>query len=363
MGHEDRKPLFKVCLRSLDTHIIGQLGDTSWTGLSWLFQRILWSLLWDSWKGWPNHLLKNFASLSVRVCLRCKDQFWQLLWWLSERPSVPAVTKIKGSGLLMGFEKTSVTLSRRWLIRTLSSNVELSWRGVLTQSTLAWKSQMPQQTIQDHNTKAVSWHLLETSYTVLSLSLNYLMIFPPPGTLWSRHHMHLRWKYQKAKAREVKGLGQGHTAMFIPRPMLSLQGLLVWKCLFCALYLSTDFKRFCFYFVVAWPFPTPTWLTLSNTHLPLCQVVQGAKVVPAGEMFVLILSFTPGVSQVLTQPSAIRRIVIFLPSSYVSMLTPYFLNMLPHFEFLVENEVTMRPPGWALIQDGCCAPPPKKWKT
>lgn len=219
---------------------------------------------------------------------------------------------------------------------------------------------MSQQTIQDHNTKAVSRHLLETSYTVLSLSLNYLMIFPPPGTLWSRHHMHLRWKYQKAKVSEVKGLGQGHAALFIPRPMLSLQGLLAWKCLFCALSLSTDFKRFCFYFVVAWPFPTPTWLTLSNTHLPLCQVVQGAKVVPAGEMFVLILSFTPGVSQVLTQPSAIRRIVIFLPSSYVSMLTPYFLNMLPHFEFFVENEVTMRPPGWALIQDGCCPPP--KWK-
>lgn len=63
MGHEDsdRKPLFKVCLKSLDTHIIGQLGDTTWTGLSWLFQRTLWYLLWDSWKGWPNHLLKNFA--------------------------------------------------------------------------------------------------------------------------------------------------------------------------------------------------------------------------------------------------------------------------------------------------------------
>lgn len=43
-----------------------------------------------------------------------------------------------------------------------------------------------------------------------------------------------------------------------------------------------------------------------------------------------------------------------LPPKFICQ---YANSLLPqHFEFFVENEVAMRPPGWALIQDGCCPP-------
>lgn len=86
-----------------------------------------------------------------------------------------------------------------------------------------------------------------------------------------------------------------------------------------------------------------------NTHFPLCQVVHGAKVVSAGEMFVLTLSFTPGVSQVLTQLSVSRWISHLTPKS----ICQYANSLLPQHatSFWV---LRRKPSGWALIQDGCC---------
>lgn len=65
------------------------------------------------------------------------------------------------------------------------------------------------------------------------------------------------------------------------------------------------------------------------------------------------LSLTPGVSEFLTKPMWSSEQCISLPSSYVRVLTPSFLDMWSCVGFFIENKVKMRTSRWVLIQDGC----------